>query len=141
MLAVQLGESANELVAAWGKSGYRYGFPDFYAAQFPVRPMYYDQSRIYSGVIGRHYPEAKTGRYHYMFDQNMYLQPGNYDPNPFPTRGFGQTDPASTPTSTASVPAPSGTARAGRVLIGALITAAAISTGIYVSSRSRRSRR
>lgn len=76
MLAVQLGESANDLVAIWGKQGYRYGFPDFYAAEFPVRPMYYDQSRIYSGVIGRHYPNAKTGRYHYQYDPNMYLQPG-----------------------------------------------------------------
>jgi hypothetical protein len=135
------GESANELIAAWGRSGYRYGFPDFYAAQFPVRPMYYDQSCIYNGVIGRHYPDAQTGRYHYMFDQNMYLQPGNYDPNPFPTRGFGQTEPASTPPVTqAAVQTPSsGTARAGRVAIGVGITAVLIGAGIFISSRSRRS--
>lgn len=77
MFAAQpFGESANELVAKWGRSGYRYGFPDFYAAEFPVAPMHYDQSRIYSGVIGRHYPNAQTARYHYMYDQNMYLQPG-----------------------------------------------------------------
>lgn len=142
MLAVQLGESANEAVAAWGKRGYRYGFPDFYAAQFPVRPMYYDQSRIYSGVIGRHYPDAKTARYHHMFDPNMYQQPGNYDPNPFPTRGFGQVDPvaaATAPTTQAAVQTPSsGAARAGRVAIGAGITAILIGAGIFISSRSRR---
>jgi hypothetical protein len=92
MFAIQLGESANELVTKWGRSGYRYGFPDFYAAEFPVRPMAYDQSRIYSGVIGRHYPEAKTGRYHYMFDQNMYQQPGvPVGPGLVPTTGLGET--------------------------------------------------
>lgn len=136
MLAVQLGESANELTAKWGKSGYRYGFPDFYAAQFPVRPMYNDTSRIYSGVIGRHYPGAQTGRYHYMFDPNVYQQPGNYDPNPFPTRGFGQTDPATT--QAAVQPTTSSAARAGRVAIGAGITAVLIGAGIFFSSRSRR---
>lgn len=76
MLVAQLGESANELVAKFGRSGYRYGFPDFYAAEFPVRPMNYDASRIYQGVIGRHYPNAETSRYHYLYDQNMYMQPG-----------------------------------------------------------------
>ena len=76
LVAQQLGESANDLVKKWGTRGYRYGFPDFYAAEFPVRPMDYDQSRIYSGVIGRQYPDAQTGRYHYMFDPNVYQQPG-----------------------------------------------------------------
>lgn len=76
MLVAQLGESANELVQKWGRGTYRYGFPDQYAAEFPVRPMRWDQSRIYSGVIGKHYPNAETERYHYMFDPNMYLQPG-----------------------------------------------------------------
>lgn len=78
MLVAQLGESANTLVAQWQKQhrGYRYGFPDFYAAEFPVRPMNYDQSRIYAGVIGRHYPNAETRRYHSLYDPNMYLQPG-----------------------------------------------------------------
>lgn len=76
MLFAQFGESANELVKKWGNSGYRYGFPDQYAAEFPVRPMNYDQSRIYSGIIGRHYPDAETERYHYSYDPNMYLQPG-----------------------------------------------------------------
>lgn len=90
MFAAQpFGESANELVAQWGKHGYRYGFPDFYAYGPPVRPMYYDQSRVYQGVIGRHYPDAKTGRYHYLYDPNMYQQPGT------PT-GLGNGD-ASTP--------------------------------------------
>src|SRR5437868_6990268 len=72
----QLGESANELVAKFSRSEYRYGFPDQYAAEFPVRPMYNDQSRIYSGVIGRRYPGAETERYHYLYDPNMYQQPG-----------------------------------------------------------------
>lgn len=76
LVAQQFGESANELIKKWGRGPYRYGFPDQYAAEFPVRPMNYDQSRIYAGVIGRHYPNAETIRYHYMFDQNMYLQPG-----------------------------------------------------------------
>lgn len=76
LVAQQLGESANELVAGWPNGQYRYGFPDFYAAEFPVRPMAYDKSRIYQGVIGRHYPYAQTERYHYMYDPNMYLQPG-----------------------------------------------------------------
>ena len=76
LVMTTLGESANELIQKWGKSGYRYGFPDQYAAEFPVRPMNYDQSRIYSGVVGRHYPDAQTMRYHYMFDPNMYMQPG-----------------------------------------------------------------
>jgi hypothetical protein len=70
------GESANELVTKWGKGPYRYGFPDFYAAEFPVHAARYDQSRIYSGVIGKHYPDAETSRYHYMYDPNMYMQPG-----------------------------------------------------------------
>jgi hypothetical protein len=72
----QLGESANELVKKFGNSAYRYGAPDFYAAEFPVRPMHYDRSRIYSGVIGRHYPNAQTSRYHTLYDPNMYMQPG-----------------------------------------------------------------
>jgi hypothetical protein len=70
----QLGESANTLVAR--HKGYRYGFPDFYAAEFPFAPMNYDQSRIYQGAIGRQYPDARTERYHYLYDPNMYLQPG-----------------------------------------------------------------
>jgi hypothetical protein len=77
----QLGESANELVKKWGTSGYRYGFPDYYAYGPPVRPMMYDQSRVYQGVIGRHYPEAETARYHYLYDPNMYQQPGFGDPS------------------------------------------------------------
>ena len=77
----QLGESANELVKKWGTSGYRYGFPDFYAYGPPVRPMMYDQSRVYQGVIGRHYPDAETRRYHYLYDPNMYRQPGFGDPS------------------------------------------------------------
>lgn len=72
----QLGESANELVAKFGRSGYRYGFPDQYAYGPPVRPMNYDASRIYQGVIGRHYPNAETMRYHSLYDPNMYQQPG-----------------------------------------------------------------
>lgn len=76
MLVAQLGESANELVAKFGRSGYRYGFPDQYAYGPPVRPMYWDASRIYQGVIGRHYPDAQTMRYHTLYDQNMYMQPG-----------------------------------------------------------------
>jgi hypothetical protein len=72
----QLGESANELVAKFGRSGYRYGFPDQYAYGPPVRPMNYDASRIYQGVIGRHYPDAQTMRYHSLYDPNMYQQPG-----------------------------------------------------------------
>lgn len=75
-MAVQLGESANELVQKWRRSSYRYGFPDQYAAEFPVRPMRWDVSRVYAGVIGRRYPGAETARYYYMFDPNMYLQPG-----------------------------------------------------------------
>lgn len=72
----QLGESANELVAKFGRSGYRYGFPDQYAYGPPVRPMNWDASRIYQGVIGRHYPDAQTMRYHSLYDPNMYMQPG-----------------------------------------------------------------
>jgi hypothetical protein len=86
MVIAEFGESANELIQKW-HGGYRYGFPDFVAAEFPVRPMHYDQSRIYSGVVGRHYPDAETMRYHYMFDQNMYLQPGISDA-PAPTSGL-----------------------------------------------------
>jgi len=76
MLVAQLGESANELVAKFGRSGYRYGFPDQYAYGPPVRPMHWDASRIYQGVIGRHYPDALTARYHSLYDPNMYMQPG-----------------------------------------------------------------
>jgi hypothetical protein len=75
-VAQQLGQSANELVAKWGKGPYRYGFPDYIAVEFPVRPMNYDRSRFYSGVVGRHYPEALTERYYYLYDPNLYLQPG-----------------------------------------------------------------
>lgn len=74
MLTTQFGESANDLVKK--SKGYRFGFPDFYAAEFPFAPMDYDQSRVYSGVIGKHYLDAKTNRYYYMYDPNMYLQPG-----------------------------------------------------------------
>lgn len=77
MLTTQFGESANDLVKK--SKGYRYGFPDFYAAEFPFAPMNYDRSRIYQGVIGLHYPEAQTSRYHYLYDPNMYLQPGFSD--------------------------------------------------------------
>lgn len=77
MLVAQLGESANELVQKFGNThGYRYGFPDFYAYGPPVRPMHFDASRIYQGVIGRHYPDAQTYRYHSLYDPNMYRQPG-----------------------------------------------------------------
>jgi hypothetical protein len=75
VVIAEFGESANTLIQKW-HGGYRYGFPDFVATGVPVRPMNYDQSRIYQGVVGRHYPDAETARYHYMFDQNMYLQPG-----------------------------------------------------------------
>lgn len=88
MFVAQLGESANTLVNNW-QGGYRYGFPSFYAAGFPVRPMRYDQSRIYSGVIGRQY-EDSTNRYNYMFDPNMYEQPGI----PSGIVGLGIFDPA-----------------------------------------------
>lgn len=76
MLIAQLGESANTLVQKFGNThGYRYGFPDQYAYGPPVRPMHYDQSRIYQGVIGRHYPNAQTSRYNYLYDPNTYVQP------------------------------------------------------------------
>jgi len=77
MLVAELGESANELVQKFGNNhGYRYGFPDQYAYGPPVRPMNWDASRIYQGVIGRRYPDAQTMRYHSMYDPNMYMQPG-----------------------------------------------------------------
>jgi hypothetical protein len=57
-------------------AAYRYGFPDLYAYGPPVRPMHYDQSRQYQGVIGRRYSKAQTARYYALYDQNMYLQPG-----------------------------------------------------------------
>jgi len=115
-------ESANDLARKW-VGGYRNGFPDFYAAEFPVAPMYYDQSRIYSGVIGRHYPRAQTGRYHYMFDQNVYLQPG------VPTGAFGQTvdDEAKKATSR-------------KILIGGLIGLAALAVaGVFTARALSRS--
>lgn len=90
MLVAQLGESANELVAKFGRSSYRYGFPDQYAYGPPVRPMNWDASRIYQGVIGRHYPNAETMRYHSLYDPNMYMQPGV-------PAGFGAADVAMTP--------------------------------------------
>lgn len=90
VFVAQLGESANTLVQNW-TGGYRYGFPDFYAAEFPVRPMAWDRSRIYSGVIGRQY-EGSKNRYNYLFDPNMYMQPGVPD-------GFGDTTITSTQTS------------------------------------------
>jgi hypothetical protein len=74
VIIAQFGESANTLVKQW-KGGYRNGFPTFRAAEPPVRPMHYDQSQIYSGVIGRQY-EDSTNRYMYAYDPNMYLQPG-----------------------------------------------------------------
>jgi hypothetical protein len=74
VLVAQFGESANTLVRQW-TGGYRYGFPSFRAAEPPVRPMHYDQSQIYSGVIGRQYKDS-TNRYNYLYDPNMYLQPG-----------------------------------------------------------------
>jgi hypothetical protein len=76
MLVAQFGQSANELVAAFGNKAYRYGFPDQYAYGPPVRAMHYDASRIYQGVIGRRYPDAQTMRYHSLYDPNMYQQPG-----------------------------------------------------------------
>jgi hypothetical protein len=118
MLAVQLSESANELVSKWGKRGYRYGFPDFYAAEFPVRPMDYDQSRIYNGVIGRHYPDALTGRYHYMYDPNLYQQPG------VPSgAGLGQDDEARKATSR-------------KIIFGGLIGLVAVAVGVGLAARS-----
>ena len=75
-------ESANDLVNNW-KSSYRYGFPDFLAYGPPVRPMDFDFSKVYSGVVGRHYPDAQTGRYHYMYDPNLAVEPMRY--------GLGQT--------------------------------------------------
>lgn len=125
MLAVQLGESANELVAKWGRGPYRYGYPDFYAAEFPVRPMMYDQSRIYSGVIGRHYPDAKTGRYHYMYDPNLYMQPGvPVGPGLVPTKGLGETaDEARKATSR-------------KIIFGGLIGLAALVVGGVAVARS-----
>jgi hypothetical protein len=74
VIIAQFGESANTLVKQW-KGGYRYGFPTFRAAEPPVRPMRYDQSQIYSGVIGHQYKDS-TNRYMYAYDPNMYLQPG-----------------------------------------------------------------
>jgi hypothetical protein len=74
VIIAQFGESANTLVKQW-KGGYRNGFPTFRAAEPPVRPMRYDQSQIYSGVIGRQYKDS-TNRYMYQYDPNMYLQPG-----------------------------------------------------------------
>lgn len=88
MIVAQFGESANTLVKQW-KGGYRNGFPTFRAAEPPVRPMHYDQSQIYSGVIGRQY-EDSTNRYMYLYDPNMYLQPG--------FSGFGAADGMSTQT-------------------------------------------
>ena len=74
MVIAQFGESANTLVKQW-KGGYRNGFPTFRAAEPPVRPMHYDQSQIYSGVIGRQYMDS-ANRYNWLYDPNMYLQPG-----------------------------------------------------------------
>jgi hypothetical protein len=111
-------ESANDLVRRW-VGGYRYGFPDFYAAGFPVAPMYYDQSRIYQGVVGRHYPRAQTGRYHYLFDQNMYLQPG------VPTFGLGQATDDETRKTTSR-----------KIILGGVIGLAALAVAGVFAARS-----
>jgi len=123
MLAVQLGESANELVARWVHDGdrYRYGFPDIYASGASVRPMNYDQSRIYSGVIGRHYPDAQTRRYTYLYDPNMYLQPGFSD--------------SPSPITVTAVPSP--LAVGTKVAIAAGITAAVVGAAIGIMAWKR----
>ena len=69
MLSLQLGaaapEGAVELARQW-KGGYRGGAPDFIAAEPTIRPYHYNQSDIYTGVIG-------LGPRKWVYDPNLAL--------------------------------------------------------------------